>query len=351
MATVDGISLDELRLAARNHAMPLEALRYDLTPVGLHYVLIHYDIPAVDADTWRLDVAGAVERPVALDLEEIRARPPTSVTVTMECAGNGRALLEPRPVSQPWLLEAVGNATWTGVRVADLLTAAGVRADAVDVVFTGADRGVEGEVEQAYARGLPLEESMRPDVLVAYEMNGGPLPAQHGFPLRLVVPGWYGMTSVKWLTRIEVLPRPFDGYQNVRGYRMRENEDDPGTPVTTIAPRSLLIPPGIPEFATRSRVVDAGVHLIQGRAWSGRSTIVSVEASDDGGSTWADAELEAPGEGGWQRWVWSWVARPGERILACRATDGAGATQPLEPAWNVGGYMNNAVQSVPVLVR
>ncbi len=198
----EGIGLDELALAARNHGMPLEALRYDLTPVGLHYLLVHYDIPAVDPGTWRLEVGGAVARPLSLDLDAVHARPRRSLPVTIECAGNGRARLNPRPVSQPWLVEAVGTAEWTGTPLAPLLEEAGLSADAVDVVFTGADHGVERGVEQDYQRSLPVAEALRAEALLAYEMNGQPLPVQHGFPVRLVIPGWYGMAHVKWLREI-----------------------------------------------------------------------------------------------------------------------------------------------------
>jgi sulfane dehydrogenase subunit SoxC len=349
----DGISREELQLAARNHGMPLEALRYDLTPAGLHYLLIHYDIPDVDVASWRLEIGGAVERPVTLDLDAVRARPASSAAVTLECAGNGRALLEPRPVSQPWLLEAVGNARWTGVALAPLLREAGVAEDATEIVFTALDRGIEGEVEQAYARSLPLAEAMRPEVLLAYEMNGDALLPQHGSPLRLVVPGWYGMTHVKWLTRIEAVREPFTGFQNARGYRMRADDDDPGEPVTRIVPRALMVPPGIPEFLSRSRVVDAGTLTLRGRAWSGRGAIDRVEVSDDGGRTWAEADLDRPPEDpfAWRGWSFAWAATPGQHVLACRASDATGATQPADASWNVGGYSNNAPQRVPVLVR
>ena len=227
------ISLEELQLAARNHGMPLEALRWDLTPIGLHYLLTHYDIPEVDASTWRLEVDGLVERPLSLSLDELRARPAVEVAVTMECAGNGRVHVEPHVVSQPWLLEAVGTARWRGVSVASLLEDAGVHDGAIEVLFTGLDRGVEGGEEQSYARSLPLDELLGGDALLAYEVNGVPLPPQHGFPLRLVVPGWYGMTSVKWLSRITLRDEPFDGYQMRHSYRVRQEEDEPGEPITT----------------------------------------------------------------------------------------------------------------------
>jgi sulfane dehydrogenase subunit SoxC len=172
--------------------MPLEALRYPITPLGLHYLLIHYDIPAADEAEWVLAVAGT-----EIPLAELKRRPAVEHTVTMECAGNGRAGLDPRPVSQPWLVEAVGTARWRGVPLAPLLEEVGVPAGAVEVLFTGADQGREGGIDQAYQRSLALDDALSSDALLAYEMNGGPLLPQHGFPLRLLVPGWYGMTSVK----------------------------------------------------------------------------------------------------------------------------------------------------------
>jgi DMSO/TMAO reductase YedYZ molybdopterin-dependent catalytic subunit len=348
----DGISLEELQLAARNHGMPLEALRWDVTPLGLHYLLIHYDIPDVDPAAWRLQIDGLVERPLALSLEDVRARPAVELAVTMECAGNGRAHVEPHVESQPWLLEAVGTARWRGTRVAPLLEEAGIRAGAVEVVFTGLDRGVEGGEEQLYARSLPLDEVLGGDSILAYEINGTPLPPQHGFPLRLLVPGWYGMTSVKWLARMTVADAPFDGYQQRRGYRLRQDEDEEGEPVSRIQPRSLMVPPGIPEFLTRSRIVPAGLCRLEGRAWSGGSEIVGVEVSADGGETWSDADLgdDSLGRWAWRSWRFDWDARPGEHELCCRARDSAGNVQPLEAPWNLGGYANNAVQRIAVTV-
>ena len=347
---MEGISLEELQLAARNHGMPLEALRYPVTPIGLHYLLIHYDVPAVDPEAWRLTVRG--ERELVLSLDDLRARPAAEFTVTMECAGNGRARLDPRPVSQPWILEAVGTARWRGTPLRPLLEEAGVGGGAVEVLCTGLDRGVEGgEPEQAFRRSVPLDEALRDETLLAYEMNGEPLPPQHGFPLRLVVPGWYGMTNVKWLERIELVDTPFAGYQNAWSYRLRQAEDEEGVPLNRMQPRSLLAPPGVPEFMTRERMVAAGEVLLEGRAWSGLAPVESVEVSSDGGETWSAAELEPDGEPwAWRGWTYRWDAEPGEYVLCSRARDAAGNEQPREPAWNLGGYANNAVQTVRVTV-
>ena len=345
---MEGISLEELQLAARNHGMPLEALRYPVTPVGLHYLLIHYDVPVVEPETWRLTVRG--ERELVLSLDELRDRPALERTVTMECAGNGRARLDPRPVSQPWLVEAVGTARWHGTPLRPLLEEAGT-GGRVEALFTGIDRGIEGGEEQAYQRALPLDEALRDEVLLAYEMNGAPLPPQHGFPLRLVVPGWYGMTNVKWLDRIELLDAPHAGYQNSWAYRLRQAEEEEGEPVGWMQPRSLLVPPGIPDFLTRDRTVEACEVTLEGRAWSGVAPIGSVEVSLDGGETWAPAELEPESERwAWRGWSFRWQAGPGDYVLCSRARDEAGNEQPLEPPWNLGGYANNAVQTVRVTV-
>ena len=223
--------------------------------------------------------------------------------------------------------------------------------DAVEVLFTGLDRGIEAEEEQAFQRSLPLEEALRDEVLLAYEMNGAPLPPQHGFPLRLVVPGWYGMTNVKWLARIELVDTPFAGYQNSWSYRLRQAEDEEGVPLDRMQPRSLMVPPGIPEFMTRDRTVAAGKVLLEGRAWSGHAPVEQVEVSTDGGETWDAAELEPAGEPwAWRGWSYGWNAEPGEHVLCCRARDEAGNEQPREPPWNLGGYANNAVQAVRVTV-
>jgi DMSO/TMAO reductase YedYZ molybdopterin-dependent catalytic subunit len=341
VSNTPSINLQELQLAARNHGMPLEALRWEITPVGLHYLLTHYDIPDVDASAWRLEVGGLVERELSLSIDDVRARPSVELAVTMECAGNGRVHIEPHVESQPWMLEAVGTARWRGIPVADLLADAGIREDALEVLFTGLDRGVEGDELQAYERSLPLAQLLDGEAILAYEVNGVPLPPQHGYPLRLVVPGWYGMTSVKWLARMTVRDEPFDGYQMSHSYRVRQEEDEPGVPITTIAPRSLMVPPGIPEFLSRERVVEAGP-----------CEILAVAVSTDGGSSWADAQLGPPtlGRWAWRSWQFEWNARPGTYELCCRARDASGNEQPLEPTWNLGGYVNNAVQRVAVTV-
>jgi len=346
------ITPDELQLAVRNHSMPLEALRYDITPVGMHYLLTHFDIPAVNGSDWELKVGGHVRRPVRLSLDAIMRRPAVTVAVTLECAGNGRALLTPRPLSQPWLGEAVGTAEWTGTPLEPLLAEAQPLEGARDVVFTGLDRGIQGGVEQQYERSLAMEDAIRDEVLLAYAINGQPLLPQHGYPLRLIVPGWYGMTHVKWLRSITVVDSKFAGYQQALAYHHRRSATEEGAAVARILPRALMIPPGMPDFMSRTRFVDQGVHVIEGRAWSGRAPIVSVEFSHDGGGSWNAAPLDrAASDYAWRRWTYRWAASsPGETELCVRATDAAGNTQPSAQDWNLEGVQNNGVQRVRVIV-
>ena len=289
-------------------------------------------------------------QPLRLSLDDLMARPSRTLTVTLECAGNGRARLFPRPLSNPWLLEAVGTAEWTGVPLAELLADAGLRSEVAELVFTGADRGIQGEVDHFYQRSLTVADATRPEVLLAYAMNGRPLEPQHGSPLRLLVPGWYGMTSVKWLTRIEAVRQPFDGYQQAVAYRFQADEDDPGERASRIRVRALMVPPGHPDFFTRRRFVEAGEIDLRGRAWSGSAPIERVEVGVDG--EWQDARLDPPlGEFAWRGWRYRWTATPGDHELSCRATDADGNRQPLEQPWNWQGMGNNLVQTVPVTVH
>src|SRR5919112_2116246 len=290
-ATSQEFTREEVGLALRNPGMPLEGLRYPITPVGMHYLLAHFDIPFVDSTTYELLITGRVGNPLRLSLDELKARQAVRMPAMMECAGVGRAHLSPRPISMPWHNEAVGCSEWTGTLLRPILKEAGLRDDVVEILFTGHDRGIDQDVEQDYERSLPLDEALRDEVFLAYEMNGRPLPPQHGSPLRLVVPDWYGMTSVKWLREITVLDKPFEGVQQALLYRYKRSENDPGTPVTRKNPHALMVPPGIPEYLSRARHLRAGRTLVQGRAWSGFGPIERVEFSPDGGRTWEDTEL------------------------------------------------------------
>lgn len=347
----DGVfSAEEVGLANRNTGMLLEFLSEDITPMGGHYLLNHFDVPVVDAQQHVLQFAGLFERPMKLTMDEIRACPQVTETVTMECAGNGRAGFSPRSRSMPWNYEAVGTANWTGTPLAPLIAAARPSGEVCEISFTGLDRGFDKGVDHAFARSLTLEQIAALDVLLVHEMNGQPLLPQHGAPLRIIVPGWYGMASVKWLSQIEALDKPFDGFQQVGTYRFRTHDDDPGRPIQDIRVKSLMRPPGVPDWLSRKRLIEAGEVALVGRAWSGGGrAIVRVEVGV--GEEWADARL-APSQGAfaWRGWSYDWQATPGDHILRCRATDEDGRVQPLEPLWDVSGFANNAAQKVWVHV-
>jgi len=351
IAPNDAFYREEMQLGLRNHGIPLEGLRYPITPTGMHFVLVHFDIPAVDEKGWQLEIGGLFKKPLELTLDAIRERPMVTMPVTMECAGNGRALMEPRPVSQPWHSEAIGTAEWTGTPLRPLLDEAGVSPEAKELVFTGLDRGIQGDIVQDYQRSLSVEEASREEVLLVYAMNGRPLEPQHGHPLRLLVPGWYGMTSVKWLVRIEAIRGSFDGYQMLGTYRYSQSLDDPGEPVTLLRVRALMVPPGIPDFVTRTRLVQAGPVRLMGRAWAGRVAVAGVEVSVDSGETWANAAFGKPiGQYAWCEWSYEWQAKPGAHTLSVRARDSAGNVQP-DVVWNYQGMGNNMVQRVEVIVE
>ncbi|MFL6574470.1 MAG: molybdopterin-dependent oxidoreductase [Burkholderiales bacterium] len=313
---------EELALAGRNRGMPLEALRYDVTPAGLHYLLIHFDIPPEPA-SWKLQVGGLFDRALSLDMDELKSMPSTTLRVTLECAGNGRGQLSPRYPSVPWLEEGVSTAEWTGVPLALLLARAGLRSDAKDIVFRGADRGFDRGVEHEFARSLEPELARREEVLLAYAMNGEALPPQHGAPLRLIVPRWYGMASVKWLYAIEAIDRSFDGLQQASGYHWRRATGEKGAPCTLMRVNSLMVPPGIPDFFTRKRTAAAGTVEIAGRAWSGAGHIDRVELAVNG--VWQDAVVERRQfEHAWQAWCAAWEAPP--------ASTSSRAAPPTAPA-------------------
>jgi len=347
-------SFDQLQLSKRNHGLLLEALRYPITPPGMHYTLVHYDVPALDAASWQLSVGGLVEEPFELSYDELVELPSVEATVTLECAGNGRSGITPDMHSVQWHDEAVATAVWKGTHLGALLERARVKSSAVEIVFSAPDRGFEDETEQSFARSLTVQQALGGDAILAYAMNGAPIPPQHGYPVRLIVPGWYGMASVKWLMSIVAVASPFRGHHQAIAYRLRQKPEEPGEPITRILPRALMVPPGIPTFFGRHRTIDLGGCLLEGRAWSGMGPIASVEVSADGGATWDEARVERELDSPWAWCRWTYLWRPetvGEYELRCRARDEAGNSQPDVATPNLGGYCNNAAQRVAVTVR
>lgn len=346
----------ETTLAFRNHGMQAELLREAVTPLGAHYLLIHFDIPKLSSVDYSLAIGGRVRAPRRVSLAALKLRRTVTQAVTLECAGTGRSTVHPRAVYVPWANEDIGTYQWTGTPLRSLLEEAGVLGDAVEVLFTGWDSGIDLGVEHAFERSLPIAEALRDEVMLAWAANGQPLLPQHGFPLRLVVPRWYGMASVKWLRAITLLSEPFRGVQQAKVYRYQQVKGEAGEPVTLKRVMSVIAPPGVPDVISRHRFVAPGRHTIQGTAWSGSGRITRVELSADGGTTWRDAELVKVFDDpyAWTQWRAVWDAGvPGEHVLASRATDAAGNVQPLDPQarWNRQGMGVNGVQRVPVTVQ
>lgn len=332
-----------------NAETPMEALAEPLIPSSLFYVRNHFHMIQINAENWRLFVDGMVKHPLELSLKDLHSLPEHSVIVTLECAGNGRAQMNPQPGGTAWFYGAVSTAKFTGIPLHLILDQAGLNPTAVEVLFVGADQGeVETGRIEPFARSLPLNQACHPDTLLAWATNDQPLPPEHGFPLRLVVPQWYGMASVKWLIKTTVLSEPFKGYfQKERYLYVGEHGTPNNTPVTLMRVRAVIGRPN------ECEIVDLRPVEVVGIAWSGVSAIKRVEISTDAGHSWAEAELEvAPSSYATTPWHFLWMPPcSGTYILMARATDSAGNTQPLNSIWNAYGYGNNVVQSVRVTVR
>lgn len=322
-----------------NAEVRVERIRGLITPAGQHYIRGHFPVPAPPAD---VILDGAVEEPLRLTLDQLRSLPSRALVVTLECAGNGRRFLDPPAPGEQWGLGAVGTAEWTGTPLRALLERVRPRRDAVEVLFVGADRGTPAGLSNAisFERSLPLADAMSENVLLAYAMNGAPLPPEHGAPVRLVVPGWYGMASVKWLTQIRVITAAFEGFFQKDRYVID------GRPLRTIAPRAVITEP-----ADGARVARATL-TVRGRAWSGRAPIDSVAVSSDSGYSWHPATLAAQRSShAWREW--SAQIEPGDRsalsIVAYAGTT-EGEEQPTKNVRTALGYANNAAQPVRITI-
>ena len=321
-----------------NAETPLTALLSDLTPSEIVYIRNHFEAPKIEASEWTLEVGGSVESPQAFSQSDITALPAQTLRMTLECAGNGRVSMDPAPPGTPWGYGAVSVVEFTGTPLSNLLEQVGIIDEAVEVIFHGADKGeaMPGRTEQ-YVRSLPLEVALNPDTILAWEMNGEPLSVDHGFPLRLVVPSWYGMASVKWLEKIAVSADKFSGFFQDEQYVYSEEQGTPeGEPVRAIRVRSLIL---------ESKRMEDSVVEISGIAWSGEGTIAKVELSWDGGKEWREAVLsESNSLFDVQRWLFQWKpAGEQELEFISRASDSSGNVQPIIDRWNRGGYGNNGL--------
>jgi DMSO/TMAO reductase YedYZ molybdopterin-dependent catalytic subunit len=339
----------------RNLEFPISQLKDPIVPDEQFFVRSHFAVPSIDVKTWKLKVEGAVEQPIELSYDDLIKLPAKSLIATIECAGNGRVHLTPPVPGLQWGQGAVGTAEWTGVPLAAILEKVGVKKNAIDVILEGADKGqINNEPRSpgpvSFARSLPIEKARKDEVLLAYKMNGETLPAAHGYPLRVVVGGWYGMASVKWLSRIVVSEKPFEGFFQSLDYSYFERRDGLPTlkPVTAIQPKAILAKPGLQE------VIPSGKPFrIFGAAWAGERPVAKVEMSLDGGKSWNGAKLLGDAKPfQWVLWEYAWEnPAKGEASLVARATDDLGTTQPATRDADRRTYMINHLVPTTVTVR
>jgi DMSO/TMAO reductase YedYZ molybdopterin-dependent catalytic subunit len=328
-----------------NLEMTFSSLESRITPNEQFYVRSHFPVPEVDLAAWRLTIVGAVAQQREFSLDELRALPKRTIEATIECAGNGRVFLVPKAKGVQWELGAIGNAQWTGVLLRDVLAPLELRDAVSHIVLEGADRGRIAEPprpagEIHFARSIPREKAFD-DVLLAYEMNGAPLSPAHGFPLRAIVPGWYGMASIKWLQRVVVLDRQFDGYYETVDYGYWRQE--PAGPVL-LPLREMQVKSQIARPAMGEQVRAGSQCRITGAAWTSDAEIARVEITADEGRTWREATLLGdPVRNAWRLWQIDWQAPQarGNCTLRSRATDSLGRSQPMQHDGNSGSYMIN----------
>ena len=343
-----------------NLEMPGYGLMHDITPNEDFFVRWHLaGVPtSVDLNTFRLKVGGHVQADQSFSIDDLRKRfEPVSFVAVNQCSGNSRSFFTPRVPGGQWANGAIGNARWTGVRLKDLLAEAKLKPDAVDVSFQGLDAPPLPTVAP-FVKSLPIAKADDADVIVAYEMNGKELPMLNGFPLRLVVPGWYATYWVKALTQINVTPKPFDGYWMAKAYRVPKNVDcqeapdnlaKETVPISTMTVRSLILKPEPRERIELARVGSG--YEIQGLAIDSGKGMKKVEVTTDNGMTWADARLDPDlGKYSWRRWRFTWQPKAaGQYTVMARATNSAGETQPVSQ-WNRSGYARNAIETAEVTV-
>ena len=347
-ARPDGARLDSglhvIRVSPLNGETPPEALTAPITPVAHAYVRTNFGVPLLDPDTHLIEVGGAVAAPFRIGVGDLAALTQRTVLATMECAGNDRTAIVPPVEGEPWTGGAVSTLRWTGVSLRDVLERAQLDSRAVAVLFEGADRGHVASVgvSVSFARSLPLDDAQHPETLLATMMNGEPLRPRYGAPVRLIVPGWFGMASVKWLQRIEVLTTPFEGYFQTKRYVYDDGRAV--TPVTRMRVKSIITEP-LP-----GGTIPPGRTRIAGWAWSGDGPIMSVDVGIGDDPEWHPARLDAPESAtAWTRWAVDLdLDGPGRCILRSRARDAAGNVQPEGPVWNTLGYGNNGIRSVEV---
>jgi DMSO/TMAO reductase YedYZ molybdopterin-dependent catalytic subunit len=334
---------------------PFELLT-EITPNDLFYVRNHFPPPVFPRDAYALTIGGTVEKPITLSYADILALPSRKVHAMLECAGNNRTYLVPQVKGVQWGLGGVSNAEWTGVPLSAVLELAGLNPETVDIVFEGGDFGEAPEEpkplgEICFSRSLPLQKALEQDVLLAYAMNGEELTLAHGAPLRLIVPGWYAVASVKWLTRITAIAHTFQGYFQTIDYGYWDHSEGVPIrrPITEMLVKALISQPQAHEVIPKNTS-----YQISGAAWSGTAKIAKVEVSADGGASWGEAKITTePSTNSWCLWNFAWQspAEPGEYTLMARATDAGGNTQMAAHDYNRHAYMINFCVPIGVTVR
>lgn len=308
-------------------------------PTHQFFIRSNGPVPIIDAKEWRLSIDGLVERPTTLSLADLRTFPVKTLNAFLECAGNGRTRFDPPTEGTPWRNDAVGNASWEGVALRDVLDRAGIKSGTREIVSQGGDFAKMN-------RGLPIDVAMDSDTMLVFGMNGEPLTPEHGAPVRLIVPGWAGISATKWLVSLTAIDRSWDGFYNVQNYVLFDEAGNPIRPVRTMPVKSTIATP------VEAAVLPPGQVFVTGFAWSGDAAIDRVEVSTDGGETYADAPIVgATGPHAWVKFQMPWEARPGTYRLRSRAQDRAGNVQPEQAFWNLKGYQMNGILEVNVRVE
>lgn len=344
------IHLIPRKLNPENHEFPMLSQTDWVTPEPLFYVRNHLNYPNVDLEKWTLSIEGFVNQELKLSYSDLLSMRQVELPMTLECSGNKRSYFHPQAEGEQWNTGAISHAIWSGVPLRDVLQLAGIASETVEVAFEGLDVGERPDLPGlfSYGRSLPVDKALHPDVLLATSMNGHPIPFKHGYPVRLLVPGWYGMASVKWLHRIVAMNRPFRGPFQVIDYVFVYTPDDPiRTPVSEMQINSAIAYPSDQE------VLKHGTHLVHGVAWSGPHPATAVEISTDNGKTWTSAQfLDPVVPYSWRRFHFKWdTPCPGTYHLQVKATDALGHSQPYEARWNEKGYVNNSIQQITVHVK
>jgi DMSO/TMAO reductase YedYZ molybdopterin-dependent catalytic subunit len=325
---------------AGNFGMPLELMEPDgelIVPTDRFFMRSNGPVPMIDPDTWSMTVTGRVEHSLHLRLDDLQMMPQRTLTAFLECAGNGRTRFAPVPDGTPWGNDAAGNAVWAGVPLGLVLDLAGMHDEAVDIVCQGGDF-------PEMQRGLPLTVARDPDTLLVLRMNGEPLPLAHGGPVRLLVPGWAGIASTKWLVGLHVLDGPFTGFWNSDNYVFWGADGTPQRPIREMAVKSVISAP------LQGAVIEPGSTVVAGYAWSGYGAVTKVEVSVDGGVSWQQANLQGTGRRSWVRFWYPWTATRGQHRLMTRATDERRLRQPTVADWNGKGYGQNGIHGIDVIV-